>query len=292
MAKKILLIVILILNSGAFAQRTFFEKTSVSKKHRVGFYILGGIPDNRDRYNPITILINEAYMVGYSENRSNPIWSAYHVDRIRHKNDGMEVNFETDHDRPALFHADLRTSVKVSGDISFRIDGEPDYDRGHLTPNDAIQKEWGRLAQLETFFMSNISPQIKNLNSGHWRTLEQKINNELTEKFDDIWVVSGTIYDRRSALISDTRVQIPKAFFMLISSRSFDQKKRKAVFQTIAFNFPNDASLLEDKELRDFVTTIDTVEKAAKLDFFDDLPRSVRFPENIEADFDVWFGET
>jgi len=71
-----------------------------------------------------------------------------------------------------MFHIDSRTIAKVPGDKSFRRNGEPKYDRGHMTPNNAIQQEWGRLAQMETFLMSNISPQLSTLNSGLWRSLE------------------------------------------------------------------------------------------------------------------------
>ncbi len=38
------------------------------------------------------------------------------------------------------------------------------YDRGHMAPNYAIATRYGQEAQKETFLMSNIVPQLGNLN--------------------------------------------------------------------------------------------------------------------------------
>jgi DNA/RNA endonuclease G (NUC1) len=125
----------LFITSSSIAQEnTTFEKTSDLKRHLLTFFMVGGVPDNGDPSHPVKVLINEAYAVGYSEERQNPIWSAYHVDKV--SNNPI-------HDRPMKFHTDTRTVAQVSGDLTFRRTGEPLYDRGHMTPNNAIQQEWG-----------------------------------------------------------------------------------------------------------------------------------------------------
>jgi hypothetical protein len=45
---------------------------------------------------------------------------------------------------------------KIDGSIT---DSGGGFDRGHMTPNFAIASQYGSLAQLETFLITNISPQ-------------------------------------------------------------------------------------------------------------------------------------
>lgn len=47
------------------------------------------------------------------------------------------------------------------------------YDRGHMAP--AGDMKWDRGAMRESFYMSNVCPQNKKLNSGAWNNLEEEI---------------------------------------------------------------------------------------------------------------------
>ena len=266
----------------AAQQNTTYEETSKDKQHRLTFFMVGGVPDNKDASHPVKVLINDAFAVGYSEERQNPVWSAYHVDQISNA---------PDHDRPKKFHTDIRTESKISGDMTFRRDSEPKYDRGHMTPNNAIQQEWGRLAQMETFLMSNISPQISSLNSGKWKSLEHDITERLVGKVDDLWVIAGPVFGEDPEEIKDTDIQIPDQFYMILVDQYYSQARRALVYGSIAFMFPNNREDLQDKALEDFLSTVDDIEAAAKLDFFKDFSSTEKFDESREGDFNFWFGE-
>lgn len=258
-------------------ENTIVEETSKPKAHRIPFYLVGGVPDNKDASHPVKVLINEAFVVGYSEERQNPVWSAYHVDKIENA---------PEHDRPNIFYTDLRTEAKVSGEKSFRRQNEPAYDRGHMTPNNAIQEEWGRLAQMETFLMSNISPQISALNSGIWKRLEHDITDRLVKKTDDLWVIAGPIFGNEPATIKDTRIQIPKSFFMILLKHHYS-----GGYSAIAFVFPNNRDDLQNKELENFLACVSEIESATHLDFFTGLGSEEDFDESKKGNFDSWFGE-
>ncbi|EAW64538.1 endonuclease G-like 1, isoform CRA_b [Homo sapiens] len=47
-------------------------------------------------------------------------------------------------------------------------------------------------AMAETFYLSNIVPQDFDNNSGYWNRIEMYCR-ELTERFEDVWVVSGPL---------------------------------------------------------------------------------------------------
>src|SRR5262249_13674925 len=110
-----------------------YEATSAERKHHVAFFVRGGAPHNTDAAHPVTILVNEAYVVGYCENRKNPLWSAYHVDQTTAKVNGQAAAVDISHDRPDEFYTDVRTAARVDGAMTFG----GHYDRGHMTPNNA-----------------------------------------------------------------------------------------------------------------------------------------------------------
>ena len=51
-----------------------------------------------------------------------------------------------------------------------------------MTPNEVINRQFGRLAQMETFLMSNMSPQYATLNLGVWSKLEKAIRENGDKK--------------------------------------------------------------------------------------------------------------
>ena len=142
-----------------------------------------GRPLNNDTNRNVTVLINHGYMVGYSADRKQPLWAAYRVSNARRS---------VDYERPPFFYEDLRlpANARVAPDTF------TGYDRGHMVPNSAINTQYGQLAQLETFLMSNICPQHADLNQRLWQTLEHRIINNYAPARDHIWVISGPIFEQ------------------------------------------------------------------------------------------------
>jgi len=91
---------------------------------------------------------NEGFMVGYSEWRGNPLWVTYHLRPIS-KMKKLK--------RPSRFKTDWRSFRRVSHNDYLKSG----YDRGHMAPNYAISNVYGREGQLDTFVMSNITPQCR-----------------------------------------------------------------------------------------------------------------------------------
>ncbi len=98
------------------------------------------------------LLKNSAYMVGYSEERRDPLWVAYRVFHL-----DPPLNFP----RPTgKFLTDARSADRVKHE-DFTGSG---YDRGHMAPNESIVRDYGQQAQIETFLLTNICPQSPELN--------------------------------------------------------------------------------------------------------------------------------
>ena len=69
------------------------------------------------------------------------------------------------------------------------------YDRGHLAPAGAMK--WSEEAMSESFFMSNMAPQVGvGFNRSSWRVLEQKMRRWACDR-DLLYVVTGPLYEDR-----------------------------------------------------------------------------------------------
>ena len=112
-----------------------------------------------------------------------------------------------------FFALDARVGPAVDG----RTFGDG-FDRGHMVPNAVIGNQYGSLAQMETFFMTNMCPQKSDLNRGAWAKLETWIREEAEER-DHIFVIAGPIFGVAPNLVtkgSERGIQIAEAFYMIL----------------------------------------------------------------------------
>lgn len=135
------------------------------------------------------------------------------------------------------------------------------YDRGHLAP--AADMAFSVQTMVDSFFMSNMSPQKPAFNRGIWKDLEALVRQfAITEQ--KIVVVTGPILPRKkTATIGANKVTVPTHYYKVIFDLTPPQKM-------IGFILPNEES---NKPLAAFVVTVDAVEKVTGLDFFSRVPK-------------------
>ena len=240
---------------------TTVHPTSISQKHIIDLFAFKGAPLNLDPDNPVQILVNHGYVCGYSPNRYQPSWCAYRI---------ANATRDVKYDRPHIYYADKRISADMR--LSKKTFGKHKriaYHVGHMVPNDAINTQFGRLAQLETFFMSNMSPQRGTLNTGVWLDLENKIRKiEYTKDKDHVWAFVGTIFGEAPETISRDGVEVPipsHYFCVMIDPHSYPFDTPSSV-EIAAFIIPQEAP--KKTPLSTYEVTLDEVEAATKLDFF------------------------
>ncbi|ATC64548.1 endonuclease [Nibricoccus aquaticus] len=208
----------------------------------------GALPGSQRKV--VRVLANEGYVVGYSEALGNPLWAAYR---------SFDVKSLDAPKRPENFRVDERTVARVEpGDYS-----RSGYDRGHLAPNYAIATRYGRVAQEETFLMSNITPQKHALNAGAWRRLEERIATSYAARFGEVWVMAGPVFGAKLERLA-RKVAVPEAFFMIVVDESEGRVRAQA------FLFPQEAE--EGDELGKYLVSIDEIEARTGLDFLSVLP--------------------
>lgn len=210
-------------------------------------HLYGGEPGGGQ---PVRVLSNTGYVVGYSDDLGLPLWAAYRV---------ADRDIGPTPPRPDGFQVDRRTSARVEPS-TYTGSG---YDRGHLAPNFAIAVHHGVRAQEETFLMSNIVPQRHALNAGAWSALERRIATNYAARFGEVWVVAGPVVGERPRRLA-RRVAVPEAFFMIVVDESEGRTRAQA------FLFPQDAR--DDAQPAAFLTTIDEIERRTGLDLLRELP--------------------
>ncbi|MFN2331519.1 MAG: DNA/RNA non-specific endonuclease [Halomonas sp.] len=201
------------------------------------------------------VLRNEGFLVGWSDVRVNPLWVSYQLRAVEDPNAGP---------RPG-FRKDWRTLWPVGTD-HYAGSG---YDRGHMAPNYAIAAVHGREAQLDTFYMSNMSPQRPDLNRRLWQRLEEVVIDRFVPRFGEVQVITGPVFPEDffdNVLNRVGLVEIPEAFYKIIAVPG-DRPR------VLAFLMPQE--VLGDEPLDVYLVSVDEIEARTGLNFFPRLPDDV-----------------
>ncbi len=131
------------------------------------------------------------------------------------------------------------------------------FTRGHLAP--AADMAFDTLAMRESFYMSNVSPQVRPFNNGIWRELEEQ-TRDWAREWHRLYIVTGPVLnDKLNMRIGENKVTVPDLFYKILVDPDEPDVK------SIAFIIPN---ALSDKPLLDYVVSIDSVETLTGIDFF------------------------
>ncbi|TRY55335.1 hypothetical protein DNTS_009041 [Danionella cerebrum] len=215
------------------------------------------------------------HVLSYDQARRTPRWVAEHLSaqRLLGEVDRKHCRFKSDPDVPDRFSAQNEDYFR-SG-----------WSRGHMAP--AGDNKSSIEAMAETFYLSNIVPQNYENNAGFWNRLEMYCR-ELTERFSDVWVVSGPLMmpaptdDGRKIVsyqvIGKHDVAVPTHLYKLILVQ-----KDPGSLALGAFIIPN-APLGFDHTLAEFQVTISELERLTGLHFFPELDRPEQIPSLCEHD--------
>ena len=135
----------------------------------------------------------------------------------------------------------------------------------------------------QTFYLSNMQPQIYGFNGGVWVNMENQVRKwNVSEVRDTMWVCKGgtigNVYldgKEQSGVIENSRMNIPvpKYFFMALVAKKNGSYKGMAFWAEHKEN--NDAALAK------YMISIDELETRTGIDFFCNLPDQIE--NSVEA---------
>ncbi len=195
------------------------------------------------------IIHHRHFALSYKERHEQPEWTAHVL-----KKDMVE---NKDFYRHSIYYEDPKVSSKSATHYDYRGSG---YERGHLVP--AGDMRFDSTAMVETFFMSNMSPMLRQFNNGIWRELEIQVRN-WTYRTDSLYVISGPILMPNIGNIGNSnKITIPSAFYKVILDYHLTRPK------VIAFIIPH---ALSERHLREYIVPVSEVENKTGIKFFNEM---------------------
>ena len=212
------------------------------------------LPDNLEnqtvRYKAIMVYFNKNYRV--------PNCVAYELTNTmtsmadsREAENRADYKFERDHN--------------VKGCPDWWEYKESGYTRGHMVP--AMDMRWNKTAMEQCFLMTNICPQLDEMNDGEWRHVEEAVHR-WSRTAGRLIIFTGPIFsDNMERIGKHDDIVVPESFFKVIYSPNQNR--------AIAF-------VMENKKMpnswTNYATTIDKVEALTGYDFLASLEDGV---ENV-----------
>ncbi|XP_016817298.1 endonuclease G, mitochondrial isoform X1 [Pan troglodytes] len=129
----------------------------------------------------------ESYVLCYDPRTRGALWVVEQLrpERLRGDGDRRECDFRED-DSVHAYHRATNADYRGSG-----------FDRGHLAA--AANHRWSQKAMDDTFYLSNVAPQVPHLNQNAWNNLE-KYSRSLTRSYQNVYVCTGPLFLPRSAV--------------------------------------------------------------------------------------------
>lgn len=217
---------------------------------------------------------HQEFITVYDRSTRNPYYVIEHItpqsiSKGGSNGDRKNSVFKEDESVPELFRAKLRDYFR-SG-----------YDRGHQAP--AANAKFSQQAMDETFYLTNMSPQVgAGFNRDYWAHFED-FCRRLTGQYNSVRIVTGPLYLPKKDKDGKWRVSyevignppniaVPTHFFKLIVAEQ--SKKRGAGSKEVAvaaFVMPNDV-IPNEVPLRNFEVPIESLEKSSGLELLKKLP--------------------
>ncbi|XP_042327124.1 nuclease EXOG, mitochondrial isoform X2 [Sceloporus undulatus] len=218
------------------------------------------------------------HALSYDQAKRVPRWVIEHISK--HKTlgnaDRKYCKFRPDPNIPPVFSA-MNEDYFGSG-----------WSRGHMAP--AGDNKYSPKAMAETFYLSNIVPQNYENNAGFWNRIEMYCR-ELTERFEDVWIVSGPLTlpqvedDGKKRVIYQVigkdDVAVPSHLYKVILARRSETSTEPLVLG--AFVVPNNP-ISFDHQLLEFQVSIEELEKMSGLVFFPQVNKNKDVRDICEVD--------
>ena len=168
------------------------------------------------------------------------------------------------------------------------------YDRGHQIPSaDRLYYD----ANVQTFYGTNMTPQLSTLNSGAWSVLEGMVRN-WARQFDTLYVVTGCVVDGSTYYCYDNdrkKITVPTGYYKALlgykKSGTLGLTGSTGGYTSIGFWFDHQKYTGNEATVFAQSTTIDDLEERTGFDFFAHLPYKIG-EENaakVESATDTWW---
>jgi len=204
--------------------------------------------------NEDDIISHTGFSFVFNDAHKQSDWVAYMLCRERIANPITE--------RTDIFRPDPAVKTGTATAADYRNSG---YDRGHIVPS--ADMLWSKTAMDESFFFSNISPQLPTINraGGIWYKLEDLVR-VWAEEYDTLYIVAGPALKQGiRESIGQNKVSVPEYFYKVILNYTTSR------IEGIGFIMPHE-TVRSGNPVQNYAVTIDSVQNFTGINFFHKLP--------------------
>lgn len=208
------------------------------------------------------------YSLEYDADKHHSRWVAFTFDD---QNSADRVG------RMDTWQWDPKLPKRLSTEQDFRGSG---YSRGHLVASE--DRVASKEANKQTFYYSNVSPQLQEHNAGIWLRLEEKVRSwgrdarlrRVLYVAKGGTIADGQIEEKRVA----GRIVVPKYYWMALLAEDHEGK-----YHAIAFLTEHRKYHKSERNLQKLALSVDALESFTGLDFFHNLPDELEHSVEAEA---------
>jgi DNA/RNA endonuclease G (NUC1) len=224
-----------------------------------------GTPADADASNDI-LLTKTTFALSYNSARGGPNWVSWNLNASHFGPANRCDCFSADPTLPA------GASVVVTSDYT-----GSGYSRGHMVMSEQRTQTNGENAS--TFLMTNILPQLQDMNGGPWLKFEVYTNDLARVDGKEVYNIAGGLYGASPATLNGAgKVAIPthtwKIIVVMNGGQGLADVTSAGSIQVIAVSMPNAAGI-QSNDWPMYRTTVDALEAATGYDFLAALPDSI-----------------
>ncbi len=210
------------------------------------------------------VVHHQHFTLSYHEQYEQAEWVAYSLKR--------EHISSIERERP-YFIEDPKIRTKSADWRNYKGSG---YDRGHLVP--AGDRRFSEFAFKETFYTSNITPQLNEFNSGIWNDLEKQLRN-WCKRYGTLFVVTGGVLDPTLDRIGEEDVAVPDYFYKIVARGTGEE------LRVLCFLMPHESGAFP---LARYLVSIDELEALTGINFFPGLGANLENRVEAQVEKSAW----
>jgi len=208
------------------------------------------------------LMVKPQYALSYNNKTHTANWVSWQLNKSWMGTADRKNDFRPDGALPAAAYKVRPNDYTGSG-----------YDRGHIAPSaDRTRNEADNSA---TFLMSNMMPQVPELNRGVWGDLEEYCR-ELVQHCN-LYIVAGPV-GKQGVIGNNVKIAVPAKTWKVIAvldRQGLGMQGITANTRTIAVMMPNNASV-KGSGWKTFRVSVKQVERETGLNFFSNVPPQVQ----------------
>lgn len=243
------------------ALTVFQQSTGAVYRNHLEF----GTPMDGDSTNEI-ILVKPEFALSYSRVRGGPNWVSW--------------NLNASHFGPAercdCFSPDATLPDSIYKVVTGDYTGSG-YSRGHMVMSE--QRTATDPENARTFLMTNILPQLQDMNGGPWLQFEIYANDQARIENKEMWNIAGGLYSGSPATLNGAgKVQIPthtwKILVIMPAGKGLADVTSASDLTVYAVSMPNQSGI-QSNPWTMYKVTVDQLEAATGYDFLSNLPDAI-----------------